>query len=264
MHPPCQSGFFTLATVLLAAASLACATTIPLPPELKDAEVIATTGRTRTIVMGKVKPPSMKPYVLQDLQTGSGSKALSHGAIVFGTAIGYEWRHVDGGFSFRLEKEGSEPGTLGNVTCVWGLATTSGGFSAGMYGAEFKIPSGSSLFCEFLPTMGIGEPWKLLLWTGAPSNPIVPDFPSGGVLARGDVRYAASSTNVIEPAGIHAPYMTGTIFTRDDRAVAAIERMLPSRVLVQPSLQPEERTLFVAMGAAIFVYDTQTAPYQHP
>ncbi|MGE5413194.1 MAG: hypothetical protein ACM3NW_03395 [Syntrophomonadaceae bacterium] len=262
MHPTRQLGFFTLATVLFAAAGLACATTIPLPPELKDAEVIVTTGRTRTIIMGKVKPPSMKPYVLQDLQTGSGSKALSQGATVFGSAIGFEWGHVDGGLSFRLEKEGPERAALANVTCVWGLATTSGGFSAGNYGAEFKIPSGSSLVCEFLPT-GIEEPWKLLLWTGAPSNPIVPDFPSGGVLARGDVRYAASSTNVIEPVGIHAPYMTGTIFTRDGQAVAAIERMLPSRVLVQSSLQPEERTLFVAIGAAIFVYDTQTAPHQH-
>jgi hypothetical protein len=264
MHPTRRSGFFTLAIVLLAMAGFACATTIPLPPELKDAEVIATTGRTRTIVMGKVKPPSMKPYVLRDLQTGSGSKALSQTATVFGATIGFEWWHVDGGLSFRLEKEGSEPGALGNVTCVWGLATTSGGFSADKFGAEFKIPSGSSLMCEFLPTMGTEEPWKLLLWTGAPSNPIVPDFPSGGVLARGDVRYAASSTNVIEPVGIHAPYMTGTIFTRDGQAVAAIERTLPGRVLAQSSLQSEEKTLFVAIGAAIFIYDTQTAPHQHP
>jgi hypothetical protein len=264
VQPTRQPGFFTLATLLLAAAGLGRATAIPLPPELKDAEVIATTGRTRVIVMGKVKPPSLKPYVLKDLQTGSGSKALSHAANVFAGAIGFEWGHVDGGLSFRLEKQGSEPATLGKVTCVWGLATTSGGFSAGKYGAEFKIPTGSSLFCEFLPTADIEEPWKLLLWTGAPSNPIVPDFPSGGALARGEVRYAASSTNVIEPAGIHAPYMTGTIFSRDDQPVAAIERMLPGRVLVQPSLQPEERTLFVAMGAAIFVYDTQTAPHQHP
>ncbi len=78
------------------------------------------------------------------------------------------------------------------------------------------------------------------------------------MLARGDVRYAAVSTNVIEPAGIHAPYMTGTLFTRDDQAIAAVERLLPGRVLAQPSLSPEDQSLFVAVGAAIFVYDTQT------
>jgi hypothetical protein len=184
------------------------------------------------------------------------------GAVAFGSPIGFEWRRVEGGLSFRLEKEGAEATTLSTVTCVWGLATTSGGFSRGDFGTEFRIPSGSSLVCDFIQAPD-AEPWRLLLWTGAPSNPIVPEFPSGGVLRRGDVRYDAVSTNVVEPVGIRAAYMTGTLFSRDGHAVAAVERLLPGRVLVQPSGSPEEQSLFVAVGAAIFVYDTQTLAQVH-
>jgi hypothetical protein len=250
------------AAALLAAAALAWATTMPLPPELKDAEVLAQTGRTRVVLMGKVKPPSLKPYAIKDLQTGSGSHALSATAVAFASAIGFQWGQVEGGISFHLEKEGPEAATPIGAQCVWGLATTSGGFSVGKYGSEFKVPTGSSLVCEFLPSPG-ADPWELLLWTGAPTNLFTLDFPSGGVLARGDVRYEADSTNVIEGVGLRAPYMTGTIFRRDGHAVAAIDRMLPGRVLAAPSLPTEERPLFVAVGAAIFVYDTQTQPHMH-
>lgn len=251
-----------LVTLVLAVASLGCALTMPLPPELKNAPTIATTGRSRMVIMGKVKPISFKPYVLKDLETGSGSHAISAGAVAFGSAIGFEWRRVEGGLSFRLEKESTEPTTLSIVSCVWGLATTSGGFSRGAYGTEFRMPSGSSLVCELTQSPG-AEPWRLLLWTGAPSNPIVPEFPSGGVLQQRDVRYAAESTNVVEPMGIHAQFMTGTLFLREGQAVAAVDRNVPGRVLAQPSLSPEEQSLFVAVGAAIFVYDTQTWSLTH-
>jgi hypothetical protein len=247
---------------LLAAAGLACAATMPLPPELKDAEVLAQTGRTRIVLMGKVKPPSLKPYAIADLKAGSGSQAMSAGAVAFASAIGFQWGRVEGGISFHLEKEGAEAAAPVAAQCVWGLATTSGGFSVGKYGSEFKVPTGSSLVCEFLPSPG-AEPWKLLLWTGAPTNLFTLEFPSGGVLARGDVRYEADSTNVIEGVGLRSPNMTGTVFRRDGHAVAAVDRMLPGKVLAAPSLPADERSLFVAVGAAIFVYDTQTQSHMH-
>jgi hypothetical protein len=250
------------AAALLAASGFACATTMPLPPELKDAEVLAQTGRTRVILMNKVKPPSLKPYVIKDLQTGSGSQALSASAAAFASAIGFQWGKVDGGISFHLEKEGAEAATPIAAQCVWGLATTSGGFSVGKYGSEFKVPTGSSLDCEFLPSPG-AEPWRLLLWTGAPSNVFTLEFPSGGVLARGDIRYEAESTNVIEGVGLRSPNMTGTVFRSGGQAVAAVDRMLPGKVLAAPSLPADERSLFVAVGAAIFVYDTQTQSHMH-
>ena len=256
-------GFIALTAMALAAAGVGCTTTMPLPPELQDAQVIATTGRSRAIILGKLKISMKPPFVLQDLKTGSATKAFWHWPPISEMGVDFEWQNVVGGFSFRLEKEGTEPATLGNVACVWGLATTSGGFSVAEFGLEFKVPSGSSLMCEFFPAPGV-EPWRLLLWTGKPSNWVVPNFPSGGVLFRQDARYGATSTNVIEPPGIHAQYMTGTVFTRDGRPVAAIERLVPGRVLVQASLPPEDRTLLVAMGAAIFVYDALTLPFSHP
>lgn len=250
------------AVALPLAAALGCTASMPLPPELQKAPAVVTTGRSRSVVLGKVKPPSIKPYLMKDLETGSGSHAMTAGAVTFGSTIGFEWQKVEGGLSFRLVKEGADETTLRLVQCVWGLATTSGGFARGAYGADFRIPSGSTLVCEVIEAPD-AEPWKLLLWTGAPSNLIVPDFPSGGVLSRGDVRYEAASTNVIEPPGIHAQYMTGTLFTRDGQAVAAVERLLPGRVLIEPSVPLADQTLFVAVGAAIFVYDTQTFAQVH-
>ena len=235
---------------------------MPLPPELKDAEVVASTGHTRSIVMGKVSAPSLKPYVVKDLQTGSGSHALSAGAVAFGSPIGFQWREVEGGLSFRIANLNADETTLAIAQCVWGLATIAGSFAVGDFGASFRVPKGSNLVCEFR-TAPDTEPWKLLLWTGAPSNLINPEFPSGGVLARGDVRYEAVSTNAVAGTGLRAAYMTGTVFRRDGMAVVAIDRSLPSRVLAQPSLSPDERSLFVTLGAAIFVYDTQTQGQMH-
>ena len=251
-----------LVAALLAVACLGCGTMMPLPPELEGAEVVASTGHARSIVMGKVSAPSLKPYVMKDLKTGSGSRALSAGAVAFGSPIGFEWREVGGGLSFGLAKADAGETTLGSAECVWGLATIAGSFAIGNYGGAFRMPKGSTLVCDFLVPPE-SEPWRLLLWTGPPSNVINPEFPSGGVLARGDERYEAVSTNAVGSSGIRSAYMTGTVFRLDGRSVVAIDRWLPSRVLVQPSLSPDDRNLFVAVGAAIFVYDTQTQAEMH-
>jgi len=248
-------------SALLLGGCLGCAATMPLPPELKRDPVVVKTGSTM-IVMNKIKPFRIEPYRLKDLVTGapnSEGMSLSIGMSHYMSSIGFTWEKTrsQGAFSFRLEKEGSEA-ILRSAVCQWGVATTSGALSLKTSGVEVRVADASLLVCEFAETPG-AEPWRLQLWTGPPSNLLVPKFPSGGALFRGDVQYDADSTNVIEPAGIRAQYPTGTLFMRDGQAVAAVERItIPGRILMQPSLAPEEQSLFVAVGAATFVYDLKT------
>jgi len=256
-----SSGFRSALAALLLGGCLGCATTIPLPPELKRDPIVVKSSSSRVIVMGRMKPFKIEPYRLMDLMTGTPSSqgmSFSVGMSHYMSSIGFAWEKArsEGAFSFGLEKEGSE-GTLVRGVCQWGVATTSGALSFGSSGVEYHQRDATSIACEFADAPD-AEPWRLLLWTGPPSNPVSPKIPSGGALLRGDVRYEANSTNVIESIAIGAPYLTGTLFLRDGQAVAAVERVLPGRIVMQPSLAPEEQSLFVAVGAALFVYDFQS------
>jgi len=254
---------------LLLGGCLGCAATMPLPPELQRDSVVVKNGSSGIRIAGRMKPIRIEPYRLVDLVTrspgGEARSLLPGGGASLAGLLGGAWEKAQwrGAFSFRLEKKGYE-GPLETAACEWRVETTSGDFPA-PHGSSvsFRIPFPSFLACEFAAAPG-AEPWRLELWTDFPSNPFAPKFKSGGALFHGDIRYEADSTNVIESAGIRAQYMTGTLFLRDGRAVAAVERIPMGRVLMQPSLAPEEQSLFVAVGAAIFVYDFFTAPSYNP
>jgi len=251
---------------LLLGGCFGCAATMPLPPELQRDSVVVKNGSSGIRVAGRMKPFRIEPYRLADLSTRAGGEARSlipGGGASFAELLGGAWEKAQwrGAFSFRLEKEGSE-GTLESVVCEWRVETTAGNFPA-PHGSSvsFRIPFPSFLACQFNERPG-DEPWQLTLWTDFPSNPLAPKFKSGGALFRGDTRYEADSTNVI--AGIRAQYMTGTLFLRSGQAIAAVERIPMGRVLMQPSLAPEEQSRFVAVGCAIFVYDFFTSPSYNP
>jgi len=244
---------------LLLGGCLGCAATMPLPPELTRDPVVVKISSSRVIVLNKLRPFRIDPYRLMDLVTpwpGGQERRFSVGG-----SLGFAWEKAQlrGTFSFRLEKEGSEA-ALHGVVCEWRVEKTSGAFPGpGASSVSFRIPFPSFLVCEFTEAPD-AEPWRLELWTGFPSNPFAPKFESRGALFCADVRYEADSTNVIESVGLRAQYMTGTLFTRDGQAVAAVERILPGRILIQPSVSPAEQSLFVAVGAAIFVYDSFASP----
>jgi hypothetical protein len=241
--------------ILSRPATLFSSPSMPLPPELERDAFVVKAGSTRSSFLGKPRPIRLKPYAIRDLATGRRDRdAGSVGAAFPHAVIGFRWEDLQGGFSFRVTDERAAPAELGRVACDWGVAVTSTDVTGRRTGVEARIPGATTLVCEVV--MGAGEePWELHLWTDAPSSLVPPEFPSGGVLARGEVRYTTASTNVVEPAGQKTPRMTGTLFLRENRPVAAVERVLPGRILTLPSLDPAERSLFVAVGAAVLTYD---------
>jgi hypothetical protein len=229
---------------------------MPLPTDFaREALLVVKAGSMRSIAFGKPKPINIKPYAIQDLKTGkqvmdAGSITLAHCR----AAIGFHWLNLQDGFSFRVTGEGDPPAELGRVACDWAVSQTGAGGWFRRTGVDVKVPGPSNLVCEIVTAPG-EEPWEFHLWTDRTTNVAIPDYPSGGALVRGAVRYATASTNVVEALGMKSPTMTGTLFLRDDRPVAAIERQLPGRILALPSLDPAERSLFVVVGAVLFTFD---------
>ena len=231
---------------------------MPLPPEFaRDAVLVVKAGSARSSFFGKPRPIAIKPYAIRDLKTGketmdAGSSAtrIAH----FRAVIGFHWQNVENGFSFRVTDEADPPAELGHVACDWGVSQTSAEAGHHRTGVQVKIPGPSTLVCDIVTVSG-EDPWEFHLWTDRTTNIVIPEFPSGGALSRGDVRYETTSTNRLEPLGLKSPNMTGTVFLRNDLAVAAVERQLPGRILTLPSLDPAERSLFVLVGAAVFTFD---------
>ncbi len=236
---------------------------VPLPPELQGNVVLVKTGAVR--VAGR--PPSLKPWVVSDLRIGpmsGGGDSAGLDLEAFRVTFGFRSLVVQQDFSFRLSHEATPaaPGVL--VRCRWGGASMTRELSTGGTGVEMKVPQGNATLCELFDEPD-AEPWRLFLWVGPPSNLVPPEFPSGGGLVRGEVRYEAVSTNAIKPslAGLKPTVTTGTFFRTEGRAVAAVERLVPGRVLMQCSVPAEEQALFVAVGAALFVRDTEAWTYDH-
>lgn len=235
---------------LLVGPCLACASPrMPLPAELAQGAVVVKAGAVRS----NFKRLSLKGYSLRDLDFQSDwTRRID---VSFAEAsMGFAWQRSEfhGAFSFRLEKAGGEPAMLSQAVCNWGQAEVRGGTR----GFEFRIRRGTAMACEFVQGPG-EEPWRLVLATGDFSK----QLHSAGQLFRGEIRYETASTNMIEPIGLRVQYTTGNVFLRDGRAVAAVERVLPGRILILPSTTAEDQALFVAVGASIFLLDWETHSY---
>lgn len=226
-----------------------------MPPELQGNVMLVKTGAVR--ISGK--PPSFKPYLVRELQIGpmrgaGGSVELN--LAPFRAVFGFQSLNVQQNFSFQLVKEDAPGAPRITARCTWGSASVTRSFSLKSTGFEMKVPQGNTTLCELFDEPD-AEPWRLFLWVGPPSNLIPPEFPSGGGLVRGEVRYEAASTNAIKPSmlGLKPTVITGTFFTREGQTVAAVERLVPVRVLMQCSVPAAEQPLFVAVGAALFIRD---------
>jgi hypothetical protein len=234
---------------------------VPMPPELQGRAVIVRTGAIR--VSGKA--PTLKPYAVKDLSIGSlAGGSVSFGLAAFKAAFGFESVSATQSFSFRLLREDAHGTPPVEARCVWGAAMATGGAGRRSLGIEMRVPQGNATLCELFDAPD-GEPWRLFLWVGPPSKLVPPEFPSGGGLVRGEVRYEATSINAIKPAllGLDSTLITGTFFTRDGRTVAAVERLVPSRILMQCSVPPAEQSIFVAIGAALSIRDGLAMRFEH-
>jgi hypothetical protein len=244
---------------------LVLASTMPLPPELKKDVVVVKTATFQGNLLGKPRPAPLKGYAFRDFRTGVSSGAAEGARIAHGpTAFAFDWVQLQDGFSFRLGTEGEPPADLGTVACQWGYAKWSGDLSRGQTGVGVDIPGATSLACQ-IALANEEEPWDFLLWVDRPTNIVIPEFPSGGALVRGDVRYEVASTNAVAAlGGFPSTRMTGTLFRRETDPVAAVERM-PGRIIMRSSLGAAERSLFICVGAAILTYDrfVLAASYRH-
>ena len=240
---------------------------VPMPAELQGDVLIVKTGSIR---IGR-KPPSLKPYVVKGMKAGPVTGGSASQVPAWVSALTAQWAFrlnsvlVKQSFSFQLATESSPEEPIVGVRCAWGMAWTTGGLSVARTGFEMRIPQGDMVLCE-LSGGRDPEPWTLFLWVGPPTDPLVPqEFPSGGGLARGTVRFDATSTNAVNPSllGLKPAQMTGTFFTREGRAVAAVERLIPGRVLMPCSTPAAEQSLFAAVGAALFIRDGEAGVFDH-
>ncbi len=234
---------------------------VPMPPDLQGDVVLLKTGAIK--ISGK--PPSFMPWVVKELTFSSGPGSWFRAGLTgFNMAFGFESLSVEKGFAFRLVRKDAPDAPAISVRCLWGLASTAGSVSRGSWGIEMKVPRGNATVCELFDSPE-SEPWRLFLWVGPPSNLVPPEFPSGGGLVRGETRYEATSTNAIKPAilGLKPTMITGTFFTREGRTVAAIERLVPARVLMPCSVPVANQPLFVAIGAALYIRDGEASRYEY-
>jgi hypothetical protein len=232
-----------------------------MPPELQGNAVIVKTGAIR--ISGKA--PSIKPYVVKDLVYGFGAgTSTGFNLTAFSAAFGFQQLSMKSGFAFRLERDDGLSAAPVTVHCAWGAAMTTGNVDVRSFGVEMRVPRGSSTLCELFDEPD-AEPWRLFLWVGPPSKLVPPEFPSGGGLVRGAVRYEAVSTNEIKPSplGLKPTMITGTFFKREGQTIAAVERLVPYRVLMQCSVPAAEQAAFVAIGAALFIRDGQAMAVEY-
>ena len=234
---------------------------IPLPPELLGDVVLVKGGSVR--VMNK--PPSLKPYAIKELKADSPAvkTAVPLNLAAFNLAFGFQRLMVTQRFSFQLAKE-DEPGFRPvTARCIWGLASSTTGVAARSFGIEMRVPQGNSVLCEISEAPD-AEPWRLFLWVGPLSNLVPAEFPSGGGLVRGEVRYEAVSTNATKPSvlGLKPTTITGTFFKKEGRTVAAVERHPPGRILMACPIPASEQSLFVAVGAALIMRDWEAHGFE--
>ncbi len=237
---------------------------MPIPPDLSGDVRIVKAGKIR---IGR-KPPKLAPFVVKEFRLGprTGWSAVDVDAFDarFDATFGFHVEHASQSLSFQLAREDLPDAPVVTARCAWGSATESKSLSRGSVGVESRVPQRSTTFCEFLEAPD-GEPSVLFLEVGPPSNLFNPRFPSHGGLVQGKLRYEAISTNVTKPAllGMMAPMITGTVFWTGGRAVAAVERLLPGRVLMACSVPAAGESLFVAVGTALLVRDFESGGPPH-
>lgn len=225
---------------------------IPLPPDLQgEVRVLELQGAWT----GKKLPP-LAPWAMKDLRSGL-TTAIGNGVGLsgFGTTFGAGSEHIERAFEFRLVREENPEAPGISVRCEWEGGSDS--FGGGM-GVGMRYPRPNTILCEFFDAPEV-EPWRLRLYVGRPSNPINPEFYGRGGLARGEVTYKATVTNETIPSvlGLRAPMITGTFFWKEKTVVAAVERLLPGRIVLSCATSPEEQSLFVAAGTALLFRDLQ-------
>jgi hypothetical protein len=253
---------------------------MPLPPELQGDVVLVKTGSVR--VFGK--PRSMKPYEVRELKISPLSRVSKGGEVplnlsaVVSTFLSPFWAEALNmpapkgiqvesvearqEFTFQLVKEGVGAALPVEVRCAWVAGATTASLPLKSVSVEKKVPAPNMMACELSDAPG-SEPWRLMLWVGRPTGNFSMEFPSGGELVRGSVRYEATSTNATNPSlGVKGWHITGTLFTKEGRVAAAVERMGGVRVLTLCSLPPAEQALFVAVGAAVSLRDDEASKYE--
>lgn len=233
---------------------------IPLPPELQgEVRVLELKGAW----VGKKLPP-LRPWVMKDLRSGH-TTAIGNGVGLsgFGATFGVASEHVERAFEFSLAREDAPAATGIPVRCEWEGGSDSFGGGSGV-GAGMRYPRPNTILCEFFDAPE-AEPWRLRLYVGRPSNPINPEFYGRGALARGETTYKATVTNETIPSvlGLRAPMVTGTFFWKEKRVVAAVERLVPGRIVLSCATSPEEQSLFVAVGAALLFRDLEAWSLEH-
>lgn len=237
---------------------------MPLPPELSGDVRIVRAGSSRR----GGKPAKLAPFVARDFRLGPKARWTAVEVEAFDAhvdaAFGFHADQSSQSVAFLLAREDVADGPVVTTRCAWGSATATGSASVGSMGLEARVPRGSTIVCEFLDGPE-SEPWTLFLATGPPTNLFNPSFPSHGGLSRGRTRFEAVSTNVMNPAplGMRAPMITGTVFSSGGRGVAAIERLLPGRVVMSCALPAREESLWMAVGLALMVFDLESGAFSH-
>jgi hypothetical protein len=231
---------------------------MPLPPELQgDGAAVVKAGA----FSNHWRPLSIKPYRLADFKRGDRvTRVAGDGARFPRFSVSTETKETEQRFSYRVEKDGEGAGStvLGDVACRWEAAERSADASRGKTGFGFQLPIGTTLACDVSTSPG-GEPWSFVLWADGPPNAFSMDMPSGGTLSRGeDEWYEVESTNETAPLGVKGTTWTGTLFTREWAAVAAVKRIGAGRILLRKGVDREQEALFVSLGAAILVFDRAT------
>jgi len=264
-----------------------------MPPELQGDVILLRTQAIRVSTNLKVRGalvkgsssaggtvPSLRPFAVKEMKLGPITRSAAGGELPFNLsalfqqygiqAVGlpapislhFEKISARQEYAFRLVNEEERAAPPLGVRCTWVAAATRTVLSGTPVGVEMKVPGPSLVLCELTDAKD-PEPWRLSLWVGPPSRLVPPEFPSGGELTRGAVRYEATSTNAA-PLGLKSAMILATFFNKEGRAVAAVERnQVPGRVIMQCSTPPAEQPIFVAIGAALYIRDGQALPIEY-
>jgi hypothetical protein len=210
-----------------------------LPPELTSSASESIEGAS---VRTWRRPFRFGPFEVRNLKKGnlpSSERGLTIGYVSAGNARARQR------YTFELMEEDRSAAL---VACSWLAGSRGLTHRRGDSTTDLRLREMSAVRC----TIDTDELWTLQLETTLAPRLNAPDVESTGSLSNGSRTFDVIATHRIEGIRILAGEPTGYLFSLDGAPVAAMERTSRGRLVLVPGLDPDDRTLLAAAGAALF------------
>lgn len=235
-----------------------------IPPDLSGDVRIVKAGKIR---IGR-KPPKLAPFVVKEFRLGprTGWSAVDVDAFDarFDATFGFHVEHASQSLSFQLAREDLPDAPVVTARCV-GLCD--GVEEPLSRERRSRVACAAEKYDLLRVPRRAGRRAVSSLPRGRPAvEPLQPPLsvPRRARAREGPLRGHLDERHEPRPPRDEGPddHRHG-LLDRWPRAVAAVERLLPGRVLMACSVPAAEESLFVAVGTALLVQDFESGAFPH-